>query len=96
MKLRRLPAVDAEAIEAVQYYSAIDPKLGERLIKEFEASLDRIQRFPSGWRPIDSELRQCVVKGFPYVVIYALRGEEIIVVALANTHRRPRYWRNRL
>jgi plasmid stabilization system protein ParE len=96
MKVRRLQTVDAEAIEATRYYKAIDPKLSERLIKEFEASIERIQRFPNGWKPIDANLRQCVVRGFPYVVIYTVRGEEIIVVAFANTHRRPGYWRNRL
>ncbi len=96
MKVRRLHAVDVEAIEAAQYYKAIDPKLSERLIKEFEASIMRIQRFPLGWKPIDPDLRQCVVKGFPYVVIYAFRHDEIIVVAFANTHRRPGYWRGRL
>jgi toxin ParE2 len=96
MKVRSLPAADMEAIQAAQYYKVIDPQLSERLVKEFKASIGRIQRFPLGWKPIDANLRQCVVKGFPYVVIYALRGEEIIVVAFANTHRRPGYWRDRL
>ncbi|TAG28164.1 MAG: type II toxin-antitoxin system RelE/ParE family toxin [Burkholderiales bacterium] len=96
MKVRRLAPADIEAIEAAQYYKAIDPKLSDRLIKEFEASIQRIVRFPQGWKPIDNDLRQCVIKGFPYVVIYAVRGEEIIVVAFANTHRQPGYWRDRL
>lgn len=96
MKVRRLPPADIEAVEAAQYYKAIDPKLSERLIKEFEASIERIKRFPLGWKPIDHDLRQCVVKGFPYVVIYAVRGNEIIVIAFANTHRRPGYWRDRI
>ena len=96
MKVRYLSPVALEATEALQYYEAIAPQLGGRLIHEFEASVNRIKRFPLGWRPIDADLRQCMVKGFPFVVIYALRNEEIIVVALANTHRRPGYWRDRL
>jgi toxin ParE2 len=96
MKVRRLPPVDIEATEAAQYYKAIDPKLSDRLSQELEASIARILRFPQGWKPLDSDLRQCVVKGFPYVVIYAVRNDEIIIVAFANTHRRPGYWRSRL
>lgn len=96
MKVLRLPAVDGEAIEAVQYYAAIDHRLGRRLAEEFEAAVERIVRFPLGWKPIGVNLRQCAVKGFPYVVIYLLREEEITVVAFANTHRRPHYWRGRL
>lgn len=96
MKVLRLPAVDAEAMEAVQYYAAIDQQLGLRLAKEFEATVGRIVRFPEGWKPVDINLRQCGVKGFPYVVIYLLSADEITVVAFANTHRRPNYWRSRL
>ena len=96
MKVLRLPAVDAEAMEAVQYYAAIEHQLGRRIGKEFEAAVERIVRFPEGWKPIGVNLRQCGVKGFPYVVIYLLRADEITVVAFANTHRRPNYWRDRL
>lgn len=96
MLIRRLPPVDAEALEAVRYYKAIDPKLGIRLTEEFEAALGRISHFPHGWKSISAKLRQCGLKGFPYVVIYAVIGDEIIVVALANTHRMPGYWMGRL
>jgi toxin ParE2 len=96
MKVRQLPAAEIEAVEAAQYYKAIDPKLSDRLTQEFEATLQRMIRFPQGWKPIGKNLRQCGIKGFPYVVIYAVFTDEIIVVAFANTHRRPGYWRSRL
>lgn len=96
MNVLRLPAVDDEAMEAVQYYAAIEHRLGLRLVQEFEAAVERIVRFPEGWKPISANLRQCGVKGFPYVVVYLLRANEITIVAFANTHRRPNYWRGRL
>ena len=96
MLIRRLPPVDAEALEAVRYYKTIDPKLGIRLVDEFEAALSRINHFPHGWKPITPKLRQCSLKGFPYVVIYTVTNDEIIIVALANTHRKPGYWRARI
>jgi toxin ParE2 len=96
MKVRQLPAAEIEALEAAQYYKAIDPRLSDRLTLEFEASLQRMVRFPLGWKPIGDNLRQCGIKGFPYVVIYAVFADEIIVVAFANTHRRPGYWQSRL
>jgi toxin ParE2 len=96
MKVRQLPAAEIEAVEAAQYCKAIDPKLSDRLTQEFEATLQRMIRFPQGWRPIGENLRQCGIKGFPHVVIYAVFLDEIIVVTFANTHRRPGYWRNRL
>ena len=35
-------------------------------------------------------------KKIPYGVIYTKRGEEIIIIAMANLHRKPDYWKNRL
>ena len=96
MKVLRLPAVDAEALEAAHYYAAIDHRLGLRLGQEFEAAVARIVHFPLGWKPVGVNLRQCGVKGFPYVVLYLVRTHEIVIVAFANTHRRPNYWRSRL
>lgn len=96
MKVYRLPPVDDEFIEAVYYYRAIETRLGERLIQEFEVVIQRIVHFPQGSRLIAPNLRQCALKAFPFVVIYALQENQITVVAFANTHRRPDYWRQRL
>jgi len=94
--IRRLPPVDVEALEAVRYYKAIDPKLAHDWLTSLIAGLRRISLFPHGWKPISPKLRQCSLKVFPYVVIYAVAGNEIIIVALANTHRKPGYWKDRL
>ena len=96
MNLRRLAPVDHELDEAISYYAAIEPGLGERLVREFEEALERIVHYPEGWRRLTPELRQCRLRSFPFVVIYTLRPPDIVVVALANTHRRPGYWKDRL
>jgi plasmid stabilization system protein ParE len=94
--VRRLPAVDQEVIEAVDYYRAIDFQLGARLVQEFEDAVQRIVHFPEGWKEIGIGLRRCGLKKFPFVVIYRYRDDEIIIIAFANTHRRPDYWRDRV
>lgn len=88
-------AVD-EMDEALAYSQVIDPALSSRLVREIEDALHLIQRFPLGWRPIDDELRQRRLKSFPYVFIYTVRGDVIGMIAFANSHRRPGYWRDRL
>jgi toxin ParE1/3/4 len=96
MKVRRLPPVDEEVIDAVAYYRAIEPNLGLRLVQELESVVQRIQRFPEGARQVAENLRRSPLRSFPYVVIYAVRDDDIVIIAFANTHRRPRYWRERL
>ena len=39
---------------------------------------------------------RCLMDGFPYAVIYVCRPDEIVVVAVAHTRRRPLYWLDRL
>ena len=96
MTTRRLALVDEELTEAIVYYSAINPALSNRLIDEFVRAVGLIERFPAGWHPLGKHLRQCKLKSFPYAVIYAVLETEIVVVAFANTHRRPNYWRDRI
>ena len=40
--------------------------------------------------------RQMAVHGFPYRVVYRIREDDLYVVAIAHTSRRPGYWTNRL
>lgn len=40
--------------------------------------------------------RQCLVKKFPYRVIFRTEGDELYVVALAHTKRRSGYWKGRI
>jgi len=96
VKVRRLPPVDDEVIEAFQYYLAIDRALSERLTAELETLVLRIVHFPQSGRPLPGDLRQCALKVFPFVLVYRVYEDEILIVAFANTHRRPGYWRDRL
>ena len=41
-------------------------------------------------------MRRCLLKRFPYGVIYHLDEQEILVIAIAHLHRKPEFWRNRL
>ena len=41
-------------------------------------------------------VRRAVVRKTPYVIVYAVIGDEIVVVAFAHTSQRPGYWRKRV
>ena len=88
-------AVD-EVSEALAYYKAIDVNLSKRMVREIDEALNRIQQFPDGWHPLAGGLRQLRLKSFPYVVIFKAQTDVIGIIAFANTHRRPGYWRDRI
>jgi hypothetical protein len=41
-------------------------------------------------------VRRQILKRFPYMVVFACRDEELVVVAVSHTRRKPLYWLNRL
>ena len=96
MQLAYAAAAVAEVDEALAYYEAIDPHLSRRMVLEIDAALNRIQQFPEGWHPLAGDLRQLRLKSFPYVLVYSVAPGTIAIIAFANTHRRPGYWRDRL
>jgi hypothetical protein len=42
------------------------------------------------------EVRRRVMHCFPYLIVFACRAEETLVVAVAHVRRRPLYWLERL
>ena len=96
MNVRVLAVAQRELDETVQRYNQQTAGLGDAFLLEAIAAIDRIQRFPLGWHPLGSTLRRCLLRRFPYGVIYVREGSDILIVAVAHTHRRPGYWRDRI
>lgn len=96
MRLAYADQAVAEVAEALAYYRAIDPLLSAKLVAEIDESIRLICAMPTAWKSAGDGLRQCRVKVFPYIVVYAVKKDVIAIVAFANTHRLPRYWQGRL
>lgn len=96
MKVRILDEASAELDDAFNYYQYEQENLGYRFIKKFTDALELIKFYPYGWHPLSEKTRRCLIKSFPYGIIYQVREEEILIVAVANLHRRPNYWANRI
>jgi plasmid stabilization system protein ParE len=41
------------------------------------------------------DIRRCEVRGFSHQVIFEIRGNEVVIVAIAHGSRRPGYWSRR-
>lgn len=96
MKIRYLDAADAEFQEAIDYYNTQGEGLGFEFSDEVKAALVRIRNYPKAWTPLSQRTRRCQVHRFPYRIIYELRSDLIVIVAIQHHHRRPKNWRKRL
>jgi len=94
--LRISPAAARDLKAVARYYEEKRSGLGQDFRNEFEAAVQRARDFPEGCQRLDDELRRCRFKRFPYGLIYAIRDDIIIVVAVSHLHRKPGHWRDRI
>jgi plasmid stabilization system protein ParE len=96
MSIRLLEPAQAELDEAIAWYAAQAPGLGDAFLIETLKSIQLIEQFPTAWHALTPPIRRCRLRRFPYSVIYTQDGADLLVLALAHQHRKPDYWRNRL
>ena len=96
MRIRFLEMAQIELDEAIDYYNYEMSGLGEEFLTEVLNAIDRIGEFPEAWHPCSKRTRRCQTRRFPYGIIYQTRKEEILVIAIANLHRKPDYWKDRI
>ena len=96
MEVKFLAAAQAELVEAAAYYEAQKEGLGSQFTEEVKRAIQRIFEYPEAWAPISRRTRRCRTNRFPYGVIYQVRGDLLLIVAIMHLHREPRSWRARL
>ena len=96
MNVRVLEIAQRELDEAVSYYNGQVAGLGDAFLLEAIAAIERIRQFPDAWHPLGENVRRCRLRRFPYGLIYHADESGVLVVAVAHSHRRPDYWRDRL
>lgn len=96
MEVRFLDVAQQELDEAVEYYNSESSGLGEQFLVEVLSTLERVKLFPKAWHPFTANSRRCRTRRFPYGVAYQILESEVLVVAVANLHRKPGFWLNRV
>ena len=96
MKIRFISIANKELDEAIRYYDHQLPGLGIRFFQEVSAAIDRIRFMPEAWTKIGEQTRRCILKGFPYALLYVIEPSEILITAVANLHRDPDHYTDRI
>ena len=84
-----------ELTEAVRWYEERRPGWGAKLFDGVSQAFDVIEHFPESGAPRRATARQLPVRGFPFLVVYRIRPDDVYVIAVAHTRRRPGYWLHR-
>jgi plasmid stabilization system protein ParE len=90
-----LPIAQQELAQTVEFYEQQLAGLGTSFHKEVFEAVDFISMFPEGYQLITKRTRKCLLRKFPYLVLYSNVNNTIIISAIAHQHRHPRSYLHR-
>ncbi len=96
MNIQFLEPARAELLDAVSYYNHQRQGLGVEFADEVRLAIQRIIEYPQAWPLVAKRTRRCRTKRFPYGIIYQIRGDTLIIVAVLHLRREPRSWKARI
>jgi toxin ParE1/3/4 len=90
------PALD-DISEAETWYEESRPGLGIEFVMAVKGALNRALKSPETFRIVRKRdgMRGVLAKRFPYKIYFVLKGDVIVVHAVAHTAREDWDWRNR-
>jgi toxin ParE1/3/4 len=93
--IRFHPAAEEEMTRAAAYYESQQADLGKRFLAVVQDALHRIDVNPLLYPVVEGDVRRCLTRIFPYGVLFRIRPDDCVVVAIMHLHRDPGYWRKR-
>ncbi|OGQ52198.1 MAG: plasmid stabilization protein [Deltaproteobacteria bacterium RIFCSPLOWO2_02_FULL_53_8] len=96
MNIRVLACAELEFVESVDYYNEQRSGLGFEFAAEVKNTLERIRLFPDAWPLLSNRTRRCITNRFPYGIIYQVRHDMVLVVAIMHLKREPKIWHERV
>lgn len=96
--IKLLPIAYKDLLEAKKWYNQQKENLGEEFKKAVISEIDYIKVYPENYQLKYKELRQSLVKGFPYAIFYLFQKSKlrIIIFGVLHTIRNPEIVRKRM
>jgi toxin ParE1/3/4 len=87
------PEAERDLLGAFHWYESRRPGLGLDFLLRVQAVFDRISSMPELHAVVYKNLRQTLVRRFPYVACYLFEDDKVYVVAVFHGHRDPDAWK---
>lgn len=83
----------AEYETAADWYEKECAGLGTAFQNAVQSAIDQIAAHPAQFPKIHGDIRQAVIRRFPYCIYFRERGAAIDVLAVFHSARNPALWR---
>lgn len=84
---------DVDAIR--DWYEEKLPGLDDRFESELQSTITSIRERPESFSSIRGKRRRALVGGFPYLVLFDISGDIVLVVGVFHAARNPSIWGSR-
>ena len=78
------------AKDAYEWYEEQQIGLGDLFLKELDRCYDKIEVWPASYAKIKNNFRQIILRTFPYVVVFEVFKNDVVVYAVFHTSRSPK------
>ena len=93
MRVRFLRPAEEEYLEALRYYGSQSFDLGVTFLNDRDHALDLRAAHPQIGAPYDGDTRRLLLRRFHHSLIYELKSDEVVILAVPHHSQRPESWR---
>lgn len=90
--IKFLALAQSELDDVFEAYEYQKKDQGYHFIQEVKNTLQLIKTYPEIWPKSSTHAQRCLIKGFPYGVLYHKVDTTIFVLALVNLRKKPIHW----
>jgi plasmid stabilization system protein ParE len=97
--MRRLvfrPQVRTDIVEAARWYEGQAEGLGADFLRSVDLAIATVQHNPLQYQQVYRRVRRARLRRFPYVVVYDVSGDDIVLLGCFHGHRDPKSWQDRV
>lgn len=94
-RVRLLPEALEDLRHAARFYEHEAPDLGVAFASAVEHSLSLLRDNPAIGSILPDGARKLVVRRFPFLIVYRILPDEVLVLAIGHQRRHPGFWRTR-
>ncbi len=94
-KARFLIPAEHEMVDSMLYYQHQAKGLGRDFLDQVTEAVRRIENNPEAYPEINNAVHRCLVRRFPFALLYKISGDEVVILAVMHLKRHPSYWLDR-